>query len=115
MIGTLFIALLCTLIGGAGLWVAVQPTATAEEQDRIVRGEPAKRLLVQAEWDGVTCTWFVSSDDIPGLVAEATTVEALNAKLKHLVPFLLEANGWKAELTTPIELVARRFSTPGAA
>ena len=115
MIGTLFIALLCTLIGGAGLWVAVQPTATAEEQDRIVRGEPAKRLLVRAEWDGVAGAWLASSEDIPDLVAEAVTVEALDAKLKHLVPFLLEANGRKAELATPIELIARRFSVPGAA
>lgn len=37
--------------------------------------------------------WVAVSDDVPGLVAEASEIEALVDKLRVLVPELLEANG----------------------
>lgn len=37
--------------------------------------------------------WVATSDDVPGLVTESKTFEALLKKLRTLVPELLELNG----------------------
>ena len=37
--------------------------------------------------------WIAESDDVPGLVAEAASPNALSQKLRVLVPELLELNG----------------------
>jgi len=81
-------------------------TSYLMEQDR----KRAHRLVVRAEWDEEAGVWVASSDDVPGLATEATTVDALNTKLKDLVPALLEANGRAADAAKPIELIARRFT-----
>jgi len=52
-----------------------------------------KHYSVRAEWDADAGVWFVTSSDIPGLVTEAETIDALAAKVEALVPELLEANG----------------------
>jgi len=49
-------------------------------------------LLVRATWDDEAKVWVAESDDIPGLVTEAPTREELFAKLRILVPELLELN-----------------------
>jgi predicted RNase H-like HicB family nuclease len=51
-----------------------------------------KQITVNAEWDSEAKVWVASSDDVPGLVTEAETVEALAEKLSVIVPELLEAN-----------------------
>ncbi len=48
--------------------------------------------LIRAFWDGEAGAWVAESDDVPGLVAEAPTPGELEAKLKVLVPELLELN-----------------------
>ena len=48
---------------------------------------------VNAEWDGEASVWVASSDDVPGLATGADTVEELIAKLKIIIPELLEENG----------------------
>lgn len=35
---------------------------------------------VQAFWDKDAEVWVVTSDDVPGLATEASTIEAINAK-----------------------------------
>lgn len=50
-------------------------------------------FTVKAFWDGEAGVWVAESDDVPGLVTEADTVEHLIAKLRVMVPELLEANG----------------------
>jgi len=68
-----------------------------------------KRYVVQAEWDAEAVVWIGTSDDVPGLVAEASTIEALDSKLKVMVPELLEANGClPADGEIAIEFLARR-------
>lgn len=70
-----------------------------------------KPYFVRAEWDAVAGVWVATSDDVPGLVTEAETIEALDDKLKSLVPELLEANGcMPAAGEIAVELLARRFS-----
>ena len=53
--------------------------------------------------------WVATSDDVPGLVAEAETSEALLAKLHILIPELLEANDCPDGSAVPFELFTRRF------
>lgn len=50
-------------------------------------------VTVRAIWDPEACVWVAESDDVPGLVTEADDIEALVARLKVLIPELLDANG----------------------
>ena len=68
-----------------------------------------KALFVRAEWDEEAEVWVATSDDVPGLVAEADTTEELLAKLHILITELLEANGYPNGGSVPFELFARRF------
>jgi predicted RNase H-like HicB family nuclease len=49
-------------------------------------------ILVRAEWDPEARVYTAVSEDVPGLVAEAATLEALETKLQTLIPELLELN-----------------------
>jgi predicted RNase H-like HicB family nuclease len=70
-----------------------------------------KPYFVRAEWDAEGSVWVATSDDVPGLITEAETIEALDAKLKSMVPDLLLENGcMPADGQIAIELLARRFS-----
>ena len=52
-----------------------------------------RERIIHAEWDADVSVWVATSDDIPGLVTESKTFEALLKKLRTLVPELLELNG----------------------
>jgi predicted RNase H-like HicB family nuclease len=47
---------------------------------------------ITAFWDDEADVWVAESDDVPGLVAEAASIEILVEKLKVLIPELLELN-----------------------
>ncbi|MEH2364701.1 DUF1902 domain-containing protein [Nostoc sp.] len=49
-------------------------------------------VKVSAFWDSEVDVWVASSDNLPGLVTEASTIEVLTAKLKAMIPELLELN-----------------------
>jgi predicted RNase H-like HicB family nuclease len=69
------------------------------------------QITVNAEWDADAKVWVATSDDVPGLITEAETVEALAEKLSIMIPELLEANGTLAGNTDramPINLIAHR-------
>ncbi len=60
-------------------------------------------------WDPAASVWVAESEDVPGLVTEADTMEALNAKLPGLIQDLLEdENGSDVEL--PVHIIAESFS-----
>jgi predicted RNase H-like HicB family nuclease len=67
--------------------------------------EPAVRM-VRAEWDPDARVWVAESDDVPGLITEAETIQQLIERLQDLVPELLELNGSR-DSEVPIELVTR--------
>ena len=48
---------------------------------------------VEARWDSEAGVWVAESDDIPGLVTEAESMNALVEKVRVLVPQLFELNG----------------------
>jgi hypothetical protein len=52
----------------------------------------AEEFVVKALWDAEAGVWVATSDNIPGLVTESKTFEALLKKLPTLVPELLELN-----------------------
>ncbi len=66
--------------------------------------------FIRAEWDDEAKVWVATSDDVPGLVTEAATLEELSAKLNILVPELLQLNDGITSSEIPFELLARRFS-----
>jgi predicted RNase H-like HicB family nuclease len=61
---------------------------------------------VRAEWDAETQVWVAESDDVPGLVTEAATIEQLIERLQIMVPELHELNGTMSD-DMAIELVTR--------
>ena len=48
---------------------------------------------IRAQWDSEAGVWVAESEDVPGLVAEADSPNALVQKLRTLIPELLELNG----------------------
>lgn len=66
-------------------------------------------ITVTANWDSEAKVWVASSDDVPGLITEAETVETLVEKLSVMIPELLEANGADEEmLHVPVELITHQ-------
>lgn len=47
---------------------------------------------IEAFWDSEVRVWTATSEDVPGLVTEADSLEALVQKLRNIVPELLELN-----------------------
>ena len=60
------------------------------------------KVSVSASWDDEAKVWVAESDDVQGLVTEADTLDALLAKLRVLIPELLEENGvWRPPAPLP--------------
>ncbi len=47
---------------------------------------------VQAFWDDEASVWVATSEDVPGLVTEASTIELLTQKLRVIIPELIVLN-----------------------
>lgn len=47
---------------------------------------------VKAFWDSDAKVWVATSDDVPGLVTEASTIEVLTQKLREIIPELIILN-----------------------
>lgn len=50
-------------------------------------------LLIKLTWDADACVWIAESDDVPGLVMESGSFDALIERLRFAVPELLTLNG----------------------
>ncbi len=51
-----------------------------------------REIQVIALWDDDARVWVAESEQVPGLVTEAETLEVLLVKLEALIPELLELN-----------------------
>lgn len=49
-------------------------------------------LNIMAEWDDEAQVWVATSDDVPGLVTEAASFDALIKRLQIIIPELMELN-----------------------
>jgi hypothetical protein len=58
-------------------------------------------LLIKLTWDPDACVWIAESDDVPGLVLESGSFDALIERVRYAVPELLELNG---ATNTPVQL-----------
>jgi predicted RNase H-like HicB family nuclease len=72
-------------------------------------------IQVRANWDEDAKVWVAESDDVPGLVTEAPTVDQLIEKLKGLIPELMAENGLPASGDIPFQLVSEIVSHQRAA
>ena len=73
-----------------------------------------KIYFVRAEWDDEAKVWVATSDDVPGLVTEAETMEILSSKLEIMIPELLAENGFPDKNEISYEVLARKFSVTHA-
>jgi predicted RNase H-like HicB family nuclease len=62
-------------------------------------------IIVKATWDPEARVFVAESDDVPGLVTEAESIEALRVKLPGIIQDLLDVEGGE-EIEIPIEIVA---------
>ena len=58
-------------------------------------------LTIRMTWDPEVCVWVAESDDVPGLVLESGSFDALIERVRFTVPELLELNG---TIPAPIQL-----------
>ena len=71
------------------------------------------RFIVTARWDARAQVWVAESDEVPGLITESPTLEALKVKLSTLVPELLVENSqWDESNAASFELRHRGPSMP---
>lgn len=49
--------------------------------------------IINFTWDHEACVWIATSNDIPGLVLESGSFDALIERTRFAVPELLEQNG----------------------
>lgn len=49
-------------------------------------------LEIHAEWDDEANVWVATSEDVPGLVTEAASMEALMTRLQAIIPELMALN-----------------------
>lgn len=54
-------------------------------------------LLVKMTWDAEAAVWVAESDDVPGLVLESGSFDALIERLRYTIPEMLELNGTKTD------------------
>ncbi len=77
------------------------------------RHQVQQAFNVTIEWDAEASVWYVDDSDVPGLVAEAPTVEAMRDKLSVLVPELVSLNRHKIDYVPgadlPVRIQAKRL------
>lgn len=65
-------------------------------------------INVTMTWDKEACVWVAESEDVPGLVLESGSLDALIERVRFAVPELLELNG-QAKSPVLLNLVSRRL------
>lgn len=50
----------------------------------------ARPIVIRADWDPEAEVWVAESPDLPALVTEADSIEELRAKLKVILPDIIE-------------------------
>ena len=92
----------------------LMPASEAHTQPMTAIAGKNHPYIIFASWDAESATWVAESADVPGLVSGADTLEELVAKLRGLVPEMLQLNGdetEKAAQDVTFEILARRFET----
>jgi len=64
-------------------------------------------------WDAEAAVWVAQSEDIPGLVLESGSFDALLERLRYAVPEILELNGIKNDESVNICYFSERRERVG--
>lgn len=68
-----------------------------------------RMILVRAQLDSEAGVWVATSEDVPGLVTEADTIEELREKILVMIPELLAANAIDFELDViPVHILSEQ-------
>lgn len=49
--------------------------------------------VISFMWDNEACVWIATSEDVPGLVLESGSFEALVERVHYAIPELIEESG----------------------
>ena len=60
---------------------------------------------IHVEWDAEAGVWYVEDSNVPGLVGEAPTLEAMMTLLRVRVPEMLAENGCPADDDIPLRVL----------
>ena len=71
-------------------------------------------IEIKAFWDEEAAVWVAESNDVPGLITEAATMERLIERLQTLIPELMELNCGKTG-PFPFHIVSERNAIAQAA
>lgn len=72
-------------------------------------------IVVNATWDEEARVWVAESNDLPGLITEAESLDILVKKLPGMIEDLMEANYAETGLIYPFDLVAHGANRAHAA
>ena len=67
------------------------------------------RYQILAHWDPDARVWWAESRDVPGLVAEADSFDALVADVREIVPELLRLNLDRLDPSVSLSFMADRI------
>lgn len=70
------------------------------------------RYDVHVDWDAEAHVWYVTESNVPGLVTEAPTLDAMLEKLEVMVPEMLEENGFHVVPDVPFYVLTRHRGAP---
>lgn len=65
-------------------------------------------LTIRATWDDEARVWVAESDDVPGLVLESGSLDALIERLRYAVPEMLALNGTRQD-AIEMSIVSQRL------
>jgi len=57
----------------------------------------SRSITINARWDAEASVWLATSNDVPGLVAEADTWPAMIEEVRLVLPDLLELSGERGD------------------
>jgi hypothetical protein len=60
---------------------------------------------IRVEWDSEASVWYIEDSNVPGLVGEALSLEAMVTLLRTRVPEMLEENGCPRDDDIPLRLL----------
>jgi Domain of unknown function (DUF1902) len=72
------------------------------------------RALIRVLWDSEAGVWVATSDDILGLVVEATSFDDVVSEVRALAPELLDLNGISKGKVLDLHFLADRLESVAA-